>query len=157
VNQVVNYTQGTTNNPPAVPYGSTVEIVISKGPPPIAIPQVSGTYTQAQATLSAAGFVAAQANEYSTTVATGQVIRTAPTSGSLAQKGSTVTVYVSLGKATTVPSVIGQTYAAATATLRVSGLLAGMGTGPTTGQVVTSVPAAGSSVASGSTITLNLK
>jgi len=157
VNQVVNYTQGTTNNPPAVPYGSTVEIVISKGPPPIAIPQVSGTYDQAQATLSAAGFVAAQANEYSTTVATGQVIRTAPTAGSLAQKGSTVTVYVSLGKATTVPSVVGQTYAAATATLKASGLLAGMGTGPTTGRVVTSVPAAGSSVASGSTITLNLK
>ncbi len=158
VNQVVSYSEGTTTNPQSVPYGSTVTIVISKGPPPMPIPQVSGTYDQAQATLTAAGFVVVQANEYSATIPTGQITRTAPAVGSLAQKGSTITVYVSLGPSTTVPtSVIGQSYANAAAILKAVGLNSSLGTGPRAGKVISTTPGVGNTVAAGSTIVLNMK
>jgi eukaryotic-like serine/threonine-protein kinase len=156
VNQVVSYSMGTVTNPPTVPYGSTVVIVISKGPPPTPIPQVSGTFSQAQSTLTAAGFQVVQANEYSSSVPVGQVTRTSPPVGSLAQKGSTITVYVSLGPSATIPnSIIGQSYSTAVTTLRASGLNATHGTGPSNGRVISSSPSAGTIVARGSTVTLN--
>ena len=158
VNQVVNYVYNGVSNPATVPYGATVTLVISQGPPPLAIPQVSGTYAQAQATLTASGFVAAQASEYSATIAIGQVTRTSPPVGSLAQKGSTVTVYISLGPSAVVPaSLLGETYSAASATLRGVGLYAKLGTGPTSGHVISTLPGLGSTVAAGSTVTVNLK
>jgi eukaryotic-like serine/threonine-protein kinase len=156
VNQVVSYSQGSATNPQSVPYGSTVVIVISKGPPPTPIPLVSGTFAQAQATLSAAGFQVVQANEFSTSVPTGQVTRTSPPAGALAQKGSTITVYVSLGPSTTIPSsIIGQSYATAAATLRAVGLIPSRGAGPVGGKVVSASPGAGTLVAQGSTVRLN--
>jgi serine/threonine-protein kinase len=158
VNEVISYSQGTTANPPTVSYGTTITIVISKGPPPSPIPQVSGTFAQAQSILAAAGFTVVQANEYSATVPTGQVTRTSPTVGTLAAKGATVTVYVSLGPSVVIPtSVIGQSYANAVATLKAVGLVAAQGTGPKNGQVQSTVPGVGNTVAVGSTVTLNTK
>jgi serine/threonine-protein kinase len=156
VDQVVSYSFGTATNPPTVPYGSAVIIVISKGPPPTQIPQVSGSYADAQAALSAAGFVVVQANEYSATIPIGQVTRTSPPAGSFAQKGAAITVYVSLGPSVVIPSsVINQTYTNAAATLKALGLNASHGTGPSGGHVVSATPSVGSTVAEGSTVALN--
>ena len=145
-------------NPPQVTYGSTVDIVISKGPAPIAIPAVSGTFAQAEATLVAAGFKVAEAKESSSTIPAGQVTRTAPPAGTKIQKGTTVTVYVSTGPAlVSVPSLVGKTVAQATTKLAKFGLQVGAVYGPPSGTVFRSNPTVGSSVKVGSVVNLWVK
>jgi serine/threonine-protein kinase len=140
------------------PYGSTVTIVTSKGHAPLAVPVVTGgasTYATASAALSAVGFVAAQQNAYSATVPTGQVIGTAPAATAGPQPyGSTVTVQVSLGpQPVTIPDVVSQTLAAATSALQALGLqVAGPYGPPGAKRVLSTDPAAGSSVPPGTTV-----
>ena len=156
--QVIRYLQGTQVNPPQVTYGSTVDIVISKGPAPIAIPAVSGTFAQAEATLVAAGFKVAEAKESSSSIPAGQVTRTAPPAGTKIQKGTTVTVYVSTGPAlVSVPSLVGKTVAQATTKLAKFGLQVGAVYGPPSGTVFRSNPTVGSSVKVGSVVNLWVK
>lgn len=156
--QVIRYLEGTTVNPPQVTYGSTVNIVISRGPAPIAIPAVNGTFAQAEATLVAAGFKVAQAKEASSSVPAGQVTRTDPPAGTKIQKGTTVTVYVSTGPAlVVVPSLDGKTVAQATAKLSRLGLLVGAVYGPPSGTVFRTNPVVGSSVKIGSAVNLWVK
>ena len=140
------------------PYGSTVTIITSKGHAPVAVPAVTGgssTYATAAAALTAAGFVPAQSNVYSSTVPTGQVVGSAPDPSAGPQPfGSTVTVQVSLGpKPVTVPSLVGQAPSSASATLKALGLVPGGPYGPPGGTTVVSTsPSAGSSVPVGSTV-----
>ena len=143
----------------SAPYGSTVTIVTSKGHAPVAIPSVSGqTYAAAAAALTAAGFVPAQSNQYSSTVPTGQVISTAPDASAGAQPfGSKVTVSVSLGpQPVIVPNVVGQSVAAATAALQALGLKVGGPYGPAGATTVVSLdPPAGTSVQPGVTVNVD--
>ena len=83
--------------------GSTITVTVSKGrepqePTAAAVPSSSGqngdSYDQA---LVAAGFIPARVEEPSVSVAKGVVIRTDPTAGTQADKGSVVTYYVSTG------------------------------------------------------------
>jgi serine/threonine-protein kinase len=139
------------------PYGSTVTIVTSKGHAPVAVPVVSGgtsTYATASAALTALGFVPAQQNAYSATVPTGQVIGTTPAASGLQPYGSTVTVQVSLGpQPVIIPNVVSQTLAAATSALQALGLQVAGPYGPPGAQRVLSTdPAAGSSVPPGTTV-----
>ena len=139
------------------PYGSTVTIITSKGHAPVAVPPVVGpssSYTSAAAALSAAGFVPQESKVYSSSVPAGQVVATVPVAGGLQPFGSTVVVQTSLGpQPVTVPSLVGRSASAAAATLRADGLVVGGPYGPPDGRTVVSTsPAAGTSVPVGSTV-----
>jgi serine/threonine-protein kinase len=154
--QLLEYSWGNLKNPTTAPYGSTIVLSISKGPAPIAIPSVSGSFADAQATLSAAGFTATQSNQFSNTVPAGEVIGTSPAAGNLEQKGFTVTVYVSLGQGVIVPSgLIGEDATTAGQALKRAGLVASFtGHGHT---VVGLSPGSGSEVTKGSTVVVTIK
>ena len=96
-----------------VRWGTTVKIVISKGPQPITMPSVDGMkLSKAIAKLEDAGFEPTVVNDYSNSIDAGLVIRTDPSGGSVAPDGSEVTVYVSKGpryKELTMPDVRGLT------------------------------------------------
>ena len=151
--QVVGWTYNNENNPKAVPYNSSVVLIISKGPPPVAVPSASGSYDQVAAALTAAGFVPVKANGFSATVPAGQVISLTPSAGSLQQKGSQVTVTVSLGPGVTVPGgLVGSSPVTAASKVSAAGLtpvLSGCG-----GVIKTVNPGSGATVAKGSTVTL---
>ena len=140
------------------PYGSTVQIITSKGHAPVDVPVVTGsgsTYGSASAALKAAGFVPKESTEYSSSVTKGEVIGTTPSASSGPQPyGSTVTVAVSEGpQPVDVPDVVGDSVSQATAALQAVGLQAseGYGVGDT---VVFTLPAAGSQVLPGATVNL---
>ena len=153
--QTISYWYGSVTNPKTVTYGATVNIVISKGPPPVPVPQVSGTFAQAEATLVAAGFKVTEAKEFSEAIPVGSVTRTVPAAGTPIQKGTTVTVYVSLGPPlVTVPNLHGKTVAGATAKLQNVGLKVGAVYGPPGGTVFKESPGSGSSVKAGSAVNL---
>ena len=140
------------------PYGSTVTIIASKGHAPVAVPPVTGsgaTWASASAALSAAGFVPVESKLYSYSVATGAVIAAVPgPSAGPVPFGSTVTVQVSLGpEPVTVPSVLYDSPTSAAAALALVGLHTGGPYGPPgSTTVISTVPAAGTVVAVGSTI-----
>jgi beta-lactam-binding protein with PASTA domain/predicted Ser/Thr protein kinase len=104
--------------------GATVTILISRGPPPVRIPDVTGQPTNdARRTLEALGFHVEVTQDFSTDVPRGQVISTDPSSGRRAPKGSTVTLFVSKGPRTfSMPDVIGMQREAAIKKLEGLGL-----------------------------------
>jgi serine/threonine-protein kinase len=116
------------------------------------------TYATASAAVTAAGFVPAQAKQYSATVPAGQVIGTTPDPSAGPQPfGSTVTVNVSLGpQPVTIPtSLVGESVATATAALQALGLhVAGPYGPPGSTTVLSTDPAVGSSVLPGTTVNL---
>jgi serine/threonine-protein kinase len=72
--------------------GSTVDLVVSKGPPLVVVPGVVGqNISQAQATIVAAGF---QVSVQQLPGGPGTVLNQSPNSGEKAPKGSVVTLYV---------------------------------------------------------------
>ena len=156
--QVITWRQNGIAGPATVKYGSTVNLVISKGPPPVPIPAVSGTFAQAEATLVAAGFTVSETRGFSSTVPVGQVIGTNPPAGTQVQKGSNVQVIVSQGPPLqTVPNLVGKTVAAATAKLSALGLKVGAVYGPPGGHVFETSPGAGASVKIGSIVNLYVR
>ena len=156
--QVIRYTSGTTTNPTSATYGSTLTIVISKGPPPVPVPAVSGTYAQANAALVAAGFTVVKATEPSSTVPAGEVTRTVPGTGTKLQKGTQVTVYVSTGPAmVAVPVLSGKRANGASAALSRLGLKVGAIYGPPSGRVFKTTPHSGTSVKVGTVVNLYLQ
>ncbi len=93
------------------PAGSQVAITVSKGPTPsaspsaTAVPNVIGqSQSQAVATLQAAGFTAVVDQVPSTTVPAGNVSDQTPSSGVLAQPGTSVTIVVSTGAPSSSPT-----------------------------------------------------
>ncbi|HYM45768.1 MAG TPA: Stk1 family PASTA domain-containing Ser/Thr kinase [Solirubrobacteraceae bacterium] len=143
--------------------GSRVTIAISTGPGSSALPDVASlTAAQAIAKLKSAGFKPTTETQASATVASGRVISTNPAAGLVAQAGSPVTVIVSGGPAeTSVPDVIGQSRAAAEATLTNAQLTAGAVTQQTSaeqppGTVLAQSPAAGSSLPDGGKVNLTI-
>ncbi len=148
--------------PPAgsvVGKGARVTIAVSTGPGSSPLPDVAGlTGAQATAKLKEAGFKPTTEKQSSATVASGRVISTNPSAGTEAQAGSAVTVLVSSGPAqTTVPDLVGQSRAAAEATLTNAKLTAGtvaqqISTEQAPGTVLEQSPAAGSSLSAGGTV-----
>ena len=77
---------------------SKVDLVISKGPEPIEVPNVTGESAAAAAkTLEAAGFAPVTVDAYSDDVPKGDVISTDPAGGQVIGKGSEIRIYVSIG------------------------------------------------------------
>jgi serine/threonine-protein kinase len=135
---------------------STVDVTVSSGPPTETIPPLTGsTCTGATTALKAVGLLAQCTNAYSSTTPNGQVISWTPTG--TAPEGTTVSVSISEGpQPVTVPPVDGDTVAQAIAALEAAGLVPAAD-GPLVGSVFDSTPAAGASVAPGSTVTLYSK
>jgi serine/threonine-protein kinase len=104
--------------------GSEVHLVISDGPKPVEVPNVVGkSYDDAAKTLVAKRFKVSRKDEYSETVAAGQVIRTDPVANAEAPRDSTVSVVVSLGPdRVTVGDYEGETVEDAVAALEEAGL-----------------------------------
>ncbi len=157
-NQVVSYTVNGRFNPASAPYKGTVVMTLSKGPTPISVPSVSGTYAQISSTLTAAGFLPTRTKEYSTTIPAGSVIRTSPSAGALLQKGQPVTVVMSLGPPMeTIPNVNGLSASAAISRLTARGFKIGKIFGPPNGTVFSTTPAIGTSVQYGTKVNIYTK
>jgi beta-lactam-binding protein with PASTA domain/tRNA A-37 threonylcarbamoyl transferase component Bud32 len=142
----------------SAPYGSTVSVILSRGHAPLAVPAVSGagsTYAAAATTLANAGFVPSESKIYSSTVPVDQVIATVPDpAAGVVAYGSAVTVQVSLGpQPVTVPPLVDKSVAKATAALQALGLVVSGPYGPPEAKsVVSTSPAAGTTVPVGSTV-----
>jgi serine/threonine-protein kinase len=109
--------------------GSSIGVVVSSGPPPVAIPDLT-TYSschdavQALAAVHLVGTCPASAAQYSSTVPAGGILSTSPTG--VALYGSTVTIITSEGHApVAIPAVtaLGASYATASAALTALGFV----------------------------------
>jgi beta-lactam-binding protein with PASTA domain len=153
-------TEGTT-----VACHSAVDLVISSGPAPIAIPDLRGlTVDEATSKLTGLGLQRGGITEQpDATVADGDVINSSPAAGTSVAPGSTVDLTVSTGPAPVdVPDVRGLTVDAATTKLVDAHLT--LGTTPSTiydsdipkGSVISTTPVAGTSVAPGTPVNLTI-
>ena len=145
--------------------GSTIGVVLSKGPAVVAMPNVINTDgKQAQDYLARLGFQVTVQSERSASVPVGVVTRQQPDPGQPVTAGAAVTIWISIGDLVTVPDVVGQDEKPALATLTAAGLTAqvvhikpnqlpGL---PKVGkgQVARTDPAAGTEVPRGSTVTV---
>lgn len=107
--------------------GMTINLVVSKGKKVVyTVPNVMGySANDASTTLQKAGYLVVQDTEYNDSVEEGKVIRTNPTGGTVADKGTTITIYVSKGKEDTsvqVPDLRGSTLSEARKKLANQGL-----------------------------------
>ncbi|HET6965902.1 MAG TPA: Stk1 family PASTA domain-containing Ser/Thr kinase [Acidimicrobiales bacterium] len=134
-------------------------LVVSSGAPQVPVPNVVGQpQAAADKALHDAGFVPTDTLAYSSTVQQGLVVSTDPAGGANAAQGSNVKVVVSNGQQPVqVPSVVGQTPAAAGATLAQAGLKVGSqeqqaSATVAAGQVTGTNPAAGATVPIGSSV-----
>ena len=139
---------------------TTVKVVISSGKGSVPVPDVSGKSSDdATSKLEAEGFTVSTDYKYSDTVAQGKVVETAPSAGTSAQKGETVTIYLSRGpEGTEMPNLIGQTEEQAKSTLNSMGCSVNVNTEYNTtqeaGKVVGQSIDPGVRVTSGTTVTI---
>jgi serine/threonine-protein kinase len=140
------------------PPGSTVVMVVSRGPRPVAVPQVpvGQPFAAASRVLQRSGLVAGQQPQFSDTVPAGRVIGTSPAAGALVQKGSTVAVLVSRGPdIVVVPTLKGRTVDVATALAQRAGLSVTVSGAYSPGKTVRAqAPDAGAKVKRGTVVTL---
>jgi beta-lactam-binding protein with PASTA domain len=130
----------------------------------ISVPNVVGdSQTAATAALVAAGLTAGSVvAESSPTASLGTVLSESPVAGTAVAAGSAVNLMVSSGPAPIlVPNVTGETQVAATSALTTAGLVLGTVTtvsssAVASGNVVSESPAAGSSVAAGTAVSLTV-
>jgi serine/threonine-protein kinase len=140
------------------PFGSRVDLVLSKGPFPVNVPKVTRmTQEEATARLADAGFEVAVDEDFSDQVPRGEVISQEPARGTELQPGNTVTIVVSLGpEEFALPNLVGMSKGAAEARLLELGLvpriLAIPGGDETT--VVSQLPVAGTLVRAGDSVTI---
>ncbi len=145
-----------SSNPPGgtrMKADAPLVLTVSSGAVQVAVPDVTNQpQATADGTLQAAGFKPNDVPAYSTTMTKGTVISTDPAGGTQAAQGSAVKVVVSNGQQPVqVPSVVGDTQAAAGAALQAAGLKVG----PTAPQATASVPqgqVAGTNPAAGATV-----
>jgi serine/threonine-protein kinase len=102
--------------------GTTVRVNVSKGPKPVAVPNVVGSpFESAESQLRGLGFAVAS-EEVESEEPAGVVVGQDPGAGTQAAKGSAVTLQVSSGpQVSQIPDVTSQTEADATAQLQSSG------------------------------------
>jgi beta-lactam-binding protein with PASTA domain len=142
--------------------GSTVNLAVT--PPPVEVPVpnlLNETQQMAENTLRNDGLVpaATEPTANNDTVPAGEVISMQPMQGTMAAKGSTVALTISLGKAqVTIPSEAGSDPVSASAALANLGLNPVQSSEPSNsepaGKVTRTNPPVGTAVASGSTVTI---
>ena len=142
---------------PQAPKGSEVQLVVSKGPPPVNLPNVVGKMKdEATKRLEAQHFQVSITEEFSNDIEEGRVMSQSPT-GAEAPYGSTITLTVSKGpEQFPAPDFRGLSKSAAQTLADTKGLVLNFQTVPgTTGSVVFSQsPGVGVTVRFGDTITL---
>ncbi len=137
--------------------GQSVTIVVSQGKPKVAVPSLSSnaSFAAVSAGIDAAGLSVSQISDYSTTVPKGDVISLNPSPGTTITVGDKVTVDVSLGPHdVAVPQVAGYSVGAAVQALSADGLGVAGTNGNPINSVTSTVPAAGTEVLYGSSVTL---
>jgi serine/threonine-protein kinase len=137
------------------PKGSEVPLVVSGGPTPRTVPAglKGGSYDAAAGALADVQLKALKVEEFSETVAAGQVIRLDPGEGASAERDSTVKVIVSKGPdLVKVPSVNGKSSDDAAAAIRAAGLEPGDIHGKAGGKAFDTDPPAGTAVKRGTTV-----
>jgi serine/threonine-protein kinase len=142
--------------------GRSVEVIVSRGPPPRAVPDLTGMdQAAAQAALEKAGFPPTFQPHFDENVPKGKVLDWAPKDGAKQPKGTPVTVTVSDGpEPRVVPDLKGKTFEQAQAALTPLRLTAVRvdvfnDTVPV-GQVVSTSPGANAKAARDSKVTVNV-
>ena len=148
---------GTT--PPAAgaaPRDSTVTLLVSDGPAPVPVPDVSKLgYDEASQQLTAAGFTVSRDDVFSDTVDKDKVIGTEPTAGQNAERGAQIVVHVSKGPETVaVPNLVGKTLEVAQQQLQAQGFEVDTQSYLPGRLVRAQSPAAGTTVKKGTQVTL---
>ncbi len=142
-----------------VPANTVVTLYVSTGPQQVTVPNVVGdSATTAQSTLTGKGLNVKQLADSTSTAPKGTVTKQSPGANGAVSPGSTVTIYVS-GGAVTVPSVVGDSASTAQQILSGDGFNVNTKTvaGPSSaqaGDVFSQTPAANSSAAQGTTVTI---
>jgi serine/threonine-protein kinase len=143
--------------------GSTVTILVSSGPAPVAVPQVQGlSVNDAVRQLQASGFnnINSPVEENSSSIAAGQVTRTDPPAGKSVPIATRITIFVSKGAQTVAtPSEIGKTKAQAQADLEAKGFTVSTLNrvdDANVGRVVDQSPSAGTQVPPNSNVVLTI-
>jgi beta-lactam-binding protein with PASTA domain/tRNA A-37 threonylcarbamoyl transferase component Bud32 len=135
--------------------GTTVELTVAVEPP-VAVPDVRGQdQVQAQTVLQNAGFQISVVPQSDPTVPAGKVVNTDPPPGTMAPKGSTVSVLVSSGPQTAaIPSVIGVPAQTAAETLTGAGFNVVVSGCSAQKPVKTQSPGGGGEAPVGATVTI---
>jgi serine/threonine-protein kinase len=159
VNTVVAFTVAGQAVPEgaAVDKGSTVNVIVSAGPEPRTIPQLTGLPPdQVEQALKGLGLVPARGEDvFDPVVAPGLVAASTPPQGTQVARDSTVTYQVSKGAdLVTVPNLYLMTLPQATAALNAAGLAVGPIVGDPSRAVVASAPPFGSQAPRGSAVGL---
>jgi len=144
----------------SVQQGTKVELVVSNGPPGVAMPDVTGlAAADAVRALQARG-LQPKLQQVASSQPPGTVIEQSPAAGKRAKRGTAVTLQVAKGRAAVaVPDVTGQSQQQATAALQQAGLKATVVHVPSSqsaGTVVAQNPAAGQKLAQGGSVRLNV-
>ncbi|ANY06722.1 Stk1 family PASTA domain-containing Ser/Thr kinase [Pseudonocardia sp. HH130630-07] len=106
-----------------VPGNSPVALIVGKEQTTVQVPDVSGqSAEQAAATLRSAGFNSLSTSEVDGGGSAGQVVGTDPAAGTRVARDQTITIQVSRGTGSQVPSVVGQRINDAISTLREAGI-----------------------------------
>ena len=145
-----------------MPPGSVVSFVVSLGPQPIAIPDLTGlSLANAQTAIINAGFALGPVTQrYHDTVPAGLIITQTPPPGTVAVPGSVVSLVVSQGpQPVAVPGVAGQTQSDASRLIGAAGFSVGQITygysaSVPAGTVISQDPAAGTLAIPGSAVNL---
>ena len=152
-----------SSNPPEgeqLKPGTVVDLVVSKGPKPVKIPNLAGTPAdEAKAQLEAEGLVVTTSEDFSTTYSEGQVISSTPGKGEKVDVGSTVALVVSKGPPPVeVPYLIDMPRQDAIDLLYSLGLNVEVNEPPviTLDRVILQDPSSGTSVPMGSTVTITI-
>jgi serine/threonine-protein kinase len=151
-------------NPPAgtlAQVGSSVTVLLSSGPAPVKVPDVTGQLqAAAESTLTNAGLVVGTVTQKTSTEPAGTVLSQSPSSGTSLHAGESVNLTVAqASKQVAVPNLIGKSEALAGAALGEASLKPQTVKATTTEQsqvgiVLRQSPAAGTQVAKGSTVTI---
>lgn len=141
--------------------GTAVNLVVSKGPKPVAVPDITGRKLgYANRTLAAVGLTSTTTNEqFSETAKAGIVLSQTPAPGATVNSGTSVSVVVSKGPPpVTVPKLIDMPTARAIATLKGLGLVPHVLKGAATplNRVYSQDPAPGTDIPKGSTVTIRI-
>jgi serine/threonine-protein kinase len=141
-----------------VPEGSRIDVWISKGPPPVEVPTVTGLTEDAALTaLGALDLEVRVRREFSNRIDEGYVIAQEPRAEEIVDRGTVVAIVVSKGpEAFPVDTYIGLTEAAAVAAVKADGLIPKVEQVPSgvSGTVVGQSPEPGTTVRAGDTITI---
>jgi beta-lactam-binding protein with PASTA domain len=140
--------------------GKTVTLTVSRGKPPVEVPDLVGrTEEEAGALVTGAGLALRVTEEFSDTVPRGNVISQAPKAQTIVRKGDTVSIVLSMGPRTfAMPNVVGMSRDEAVARLRGLGLVVReiQLPGTTGDRVVYTKPKAGATVQSGQEVRIYL-